>query len=119
MEPTCLIYDAEFSLPPELLTDDDFLVEKENKVDRFRNRLFPYESSHGFELDSDFGSTVKPIDDEEKLLAGLTSKMVKSSLEDDFSGGILGSQAFSAGNDAKVSSTDNRLLTFVEGSFKF
>ncbi|CAN6929990.1 unnamed protein product [Brassica oleracea var. botrytis] len=102
METTCLTDDAEFSLPPELLTDDEFLVEKENKVDRFRNRLFPYESSHGFELDSDFGATVKPIDDEEKLEARLTSKLVKSSLEDDFSGGILGSQAFSAGNDAKA-----------------
>ncbi|RID54282.1 hypothetical protein BRARA_G01616 [Brassica rapa] len=96
MEPTSLIDDAEFSLPPELLTDDDFLVEKENKVDRFGNCLFPYESSH-------FGSTVKPIDDEEeKLVAGLTSKMVKSSLEDDFSGGNLGSHAFPAGNDAKT-----------------
>ncbi|CAN7051888.1 unnamed protein product [Brassica rapa subsp. trilocularis] len=96
MEPTSLIDDAEFSLPPELLTDEDFLVEKENKVDRFGNCLFPYESSH-------FGSTVKPIDgEEEKLVAGLTSKMVKSSLEDDFSGGILGSHAFPAGNDAKT-----------------
>ncbi|KAH0918748.1 hypothetical protein HID58_026408 [Brassica napus] len=96
MEPTSLIDDAEFSLPPELLTDDDFLVEEENKVDRFGNCLFPYESSH-------FGSTVKPIDDEEeKLVAGLTSKMVKSSLKDDFSGGNLGSHAFPAGNDAKT-----------------
>ncbi|KAJ0255322.1 TIP41-like protein [Hirschfeldia incana] len=28
MEPTSVIDDAEFSLPPEFLTDDDFLVEK-------------------------------------------------------------------------------------------
>ncbi|KAJ4885236.1 Uncharacterized protein Rs2_35329 [Raphanus sativus] len=98
-EPTSLIDDAEFSLPPEFLTDDDFLVEKENKGDRFRNCLFPYESSHGFELDLDFGSTVKPIGDKEKLLAGLSRKMAQSSLEDDLSGGFFRRHAFSTGNN--------------------
>ncbi|KAL0724919.1 hypothetical protein Bca4012_039518 [Brassica carinata] len=107
-EPTSLIDDAEFSLPPEFLTDDDFLVEKENKADRFSNRLFPYEPSHGFELDSGFGSTVKPIGHEEKLLDGLTRKMVQSSLEDDLSGGFLCSHAFPAGNGTKAWGSSTR-----------
>ncbi|CAH8311094.1 unnamed protein product [Eruca vesicaria subsp. sativa] len=50
MEPTSFIDDAEFWLPPEFLSDDDFTVEKES------------------------------------FLAGLSRKMVQSSLEDDFSG---------------------------------
>ncbi|KAG2325027.1 hypothetical protein Bca52824_007755 [Brassica carinata] len=110
-EPTSLIDDAEFSLPPEFLTDDDFLVEKENKADRFSNRLLPYEPSHGFELDSGFGSTVKPIGDEEKLLDGLTRKMVQSSLEDDLSGGFLCSHAFPAGNGTKAWGSTSRCGT--------
>ncbi|KAF8093735.1 hypothetical protein N665_0379s0025 [Sinapis alba] len=82
MEPNSLTDDdAEFSLPLEFLTDDDFLVEKENKS------LFPYEPSHGFR------STVKLIGNEEKLLAGLTRKMIQSSPEDDFSGGFRGNDA--------------------------
>ncbi|CAN7014964.1 unnamed protein product [Brassica oleracea var. botrytis] len=62
MEPACLVDDAEFWLPTEFLTDD-FLVEKENK-----ESVFPYEPSHG---------------DEESFLAGLSRKMVQSTLEDD------------------------------------
>ncbi|KAG2325767.1 hypothetical protein Bca4012_040260 [Brassica carinata] len=68
MEPACLVDDAEFWLPPEFLTDDDFLVEKENK-----ESAFPYEPSHGF-------------GDEESFLAGLSRKMAQTTLEDDFSG---------------------------------
>ncbi|XP_056862871.1 uncharacterized protein LOC130510509 isoform X2 [Raphanus sativus] len=75
MKPACVVDDAEFWLPPEFLTDDDFLVEKENK-----ESVFPYETSHGFALDSSYG------DDEESFLAGLSRKMSQSSLRDDFSG---------------------------------
>ncbi|KAF8091171.1 hypothetical protein N665_0452s0040 [Sinapis alba] len=80
MEPTSIIDDAEFRLPPEFLTDDDFLVEL----------------SHGFGLDSGFSSTVKPAcsDEEESFLTGLTRKTVRSTLEDDFSGGFCGNHAF-------------------------
>ncbi|CAL9246455.1 unnamed protein product [Arabidopsis halleri] len=103
MEPSSLIEDAEFWLPPEFLTDDDFLVEKENNGVGIDDSLFPYEPRHGF---GGFGSTVKPNtvkkDDEESFLAGLTQQMVKSSLEDDFSGGFCGNHAFPAGNDNKA-----------------
>ncbi|KAF8117345.1 hypothetical protein N665_0011s0067 [Sinapis alba] len=71
MEPACLVDDVEFWLPPEFLTDDDFLVEKENK-----ESVFPYEPSHGFGLDSSFG-------DDESFLAGLSREMVQSTLHDD------------------------------------
>lgn len=100
MEPSSVIDDAEFWLPPEFLTDDDFLVEKENNGVGIDDSLFPYEPRHGF------GSTVRPKtvkeDDEESFLAGLTQQMVKSSLEDAFSGGFCGNHAFPAGNDNKV-----------------
>lgn len=109
MEPSSVIDDAEFWLPPEFLTDEDFLVEKENTgggIDESNNRLFPNEARHGFEYFGGFGSTVKPNavkgGYEEDVLAGLTRQMVKSSLEDDFSGGFCGNHAFSAGNDSKV-----------------
>lgn len=90
MEPTSVIDDAEFWLPPEFLTDDDFLVEKENNgggIDESNKKR------HGF--DSRFGSTCKPIGDEDHFLAGLTKQMVQSTLEDDFSTGF-------SGNDNKV-----------------
>lgn len=97
MEPISLIDDAEFWLPPEFLTDEDFLVEKENKSGGIDETLFQYETRHGF---GGFGSTVKPNSvkegDEENFLAGLTKQMVQSTLEDEFSGG------FCAGNDNKV-----------------
>lgn len=90
MEPTSVIDDAEFWLPPEFLTDDDFLVEKENNgggIDESNKKR------HGF--DSCFGFTCKPIGDEDHFLAGLTKQMVQSTLEDDFSTGF-------SGNDNKV-----------------
>ncbi|KFK34647.1 hypothetical protein AALP_AA5G172900 [Arabis alpina] len=94
MEPTCLIDDdAEFWLPPEFLTDDDFLLEKENNGGGNENR-------HGFV------STVKSNGDDEDFLAGLTKQMVQSTLEDDFSGGFCGYDAFPARNDDKVWGTN-------------
>ncbi|KAJ0245693.1 TIP41-like protein [Hirschfeldia incana] len=68
MELPCLADDGEFWLPPEFLTDDDYLVEKVNK-----ESVFPYETSHGF-------------GDEESFLAGLSRKMAQTTPEDDFSG---------------------------------
>uniref|UniRef100_A0A1J3CZZ9 TIP41-like protein n=1 Tax=Noccaea caerulescens TaxID=107243 RepID=A0A1J3CZZ9_NOCCA len=85
MEPTSVIDDAEFWLPPEFLTDDDFLVEKENNgggIDESNKKR------HGF--DSRSGSTCKPIGDEDHFLAGLTKQMVQSTLEDDFYTGFSG-----------------------------
>ncbi|AEE79173.1 unnamed protein product [Arabidopsis thaliana] len=101
--PSSVVDDAEFWLPTEFLTDDDFLVEKENNSVGIDDSLFPYEPRHGF---GTFGSTVKPNtvkeDDEESFLAGLTRQMVMSSLKDDFSGGVCGNHAFPAGNDHKA-----------------
>ncbi|KAJ0247047.1 hypothetical protein HA466_0174920 [Hirschfeldia incana] len=78
--------DVELRLPPEFLTDDDFLVEKENKLFKGdESNLFPYELSHGFGLDSGFGRTTKPIRD-----------------EDDFYGGFGGNHAFPADNNNKA-----------------
>ncbi|KAL0714358.1 hypothetical protein Bca4012_021337 [Brassica carinata] len=94
MEPTSLVDDAEFRLPPEFLTDDDFLVEKVFKGDE--SNLFPYKPNHGFGLDPGFGSTVKPTGDEKSFLTGLTRKTVRSTHEDDFSGGFCGNHAFPA-----------------------
>ncbi|CAF2047387.1 hypothetical protein HID58_035352 [Brassica napus] len=93
MEPTsCLIDDdAEFRLPPEFLTDDDFLLEKENKLFKGdESNLFPYELSHGYGLDSGLDRT--------DYLTGFTRKTVRSTQEDDFSCGFSGSNA----NDTKV-----------------
>lgn len=89
MEPTsCLVDDdAEFRLPPEFLTDDDFLQEKENKLETGdESNLFPYELSHGYGLDSGLDRT--------DYLTGFTRKTVRSTQEDDFSG--------SHANDTKV-----------------
>ncbi|KAL0867204.1 hypothetical protein Bca101_046322 [Brassica carinata] len=86
MEPACLVDDAEFWLPPEFLTDDDFLVEKENK-----ESAFPYEPSHGF-------------GDEESLLAGLSRKMAQTTLEDDFFGAKAWGTDASFGCQTRVSS---------------
>ncbi|CAN8254608.1 unnamed protein product [Cochlearia groenlandica] len=93
MEPTTtttsLNDDAEFWLPEEFLTDDDFLVEKENKVYEGDETE---ETSRGFGpfgLNSGLGSV---DDDEENLLARLTNQMAKSTLEDDFSGGFRGGE---------------------------
>ncbi|KAL1195889.1 hypothetical protein V5N11_027747 [Cardamine amara subsp. amara] len=97
MEPTSLIGDAEFWLPPEFLTDEDFLVEKENNGGGID------ETRHGF---GGFGSTVKPNTvkegDEENFLAVLTKTMVQSTLEDDFSGGFCGNHTLPAVNDNKA-----------------
>ncbi|CAH2064187.1 unnamed protein product [Thlaspi arvense] len=93
------IDDAEFWLPPEFLTDEDFLVEKENNgggIDKSNK------DRHGFGLKSGFGSAVKPTGDEENFLAGLTKQMVQSTVEDDFSGGFCGHPAFSSENDTKA-----------------
>ncbi|ESQ45083.1 hypothetical protein EUTSA_v10010478mg [Eutrema salsugineum] len=116
MEPTSVTDDSEFWLPPEFLTDDDFLVEKENNgggTGDSNKCLFPYEKRHGFEsfgLGSGFGSTGKPLGDEENFLPGLTRQMVQSSLEDDFSGGFCGNHAFPAVNDIKALGTTRSRL---------
>ncbi|CAA7046210.1 unnamed protein product [Microthlaspi erraticum] len=102
MEPTSVIDDAEFWLPPEFLTDEDFLVEKENNGGEIEKSN---EKRHGFDsfgLDSGFGSAFKPIGDEDNFLAGLTKQMVQSTLEDDFSTGFSGNGAFPAANDNKA-----------------
>lgn len=84
MEPTSLVHEAECRLPPEFLTDDDFLLEKENKLfkgDEFN--LFPYElSRHGSGLNSGLDRTVKPIGDEEYYLTGFNRKTVQPTLDD-------------------------------------
>ncbi|VVB05607.1 unnamed protein product [Arabis nemorensis] len=99
MEPTSVIDDdAEFWLPSEFLTDEDFLLEKENSGGGNENRR----GFGSFELKSGFGSTVKSNGDDENFVAGLTRKMVQSSLEDDFSGGFCGNEAFPARNDNKA-----------------
>ncbi|CAH8382701.1 unnamed protein product [Eruca vesicaria subsp. sativa] len=83
MEPSSLNDDVEFSLPQEFLTDDDFLLEKENKFFKGDEcNLSPYELSHSFGSDSGFGTT------------GLTRKMAQSSLEDDFYNGFCSNHAF-------------------------
>ncbi|XP_013708688.2 uncharacterized protein LOC106412319 isoform X1 [Brassica napus] len=84
MEPTSLVHEAECRLPPEFLTDDDFLLEKENKLfkgDEFN--LFPYElSRHGSGLNSGLDRTVKPIGDEVYYLTGFNRKTVQPTLDD-------------------------------------
>ncbi|EOA24242.1 hypothetical protein CARUB_v10017474mg [Capsella rubella] len=105
MEPSNVTDDAEFWLPPEFLTDDDFLVEKENNGGGLDDTS-PYEPRLGFGA---FGSAVKPnalsLEKEggdDDFLAGLTRQMVKSSLEDDFSGGFCADHSFPAGNNNKA-----------------
>lgn len=100
MEPTsCLVDDdAEFRLPPEFLTDDDFLLEKENKLFKGdESNLFPYELSNGYGLDSGLDRT--------DYLTGFTRKTVRSTQEDDF----FGSHA----NDTKVT----RYILFILSLF--
>ncbi|XP_010504189.1 PREDICTED: uncharacterized protein LOC104781261 isoform X2 [Camelina sativa] len=112
MEPCSVTDDAEFWLPTEFLTDDDFLVEKENNAGgglELVDDSFSYEPRLGFGASR---STVKPNNnnawsmdkqsDDEKFLAGLTRQMVQSSLEDDFSGGFCGDHSFPAGNNTKA-----------------
>ncbi|KAF2616846.1 hypothetical protein F2Q68_00041488 [Brassica cretica] len=84
MEPTSLVDEAEFRLPPEFLTDDDFLLEKENKLFKGdESNLFPYElSRHGSGLNSGLDITVKPIGDEEYYLTGFNRKTVQPTLDD-------------------------------------
>ncbi|CAN6897791.1 unnamed protein product [Brassica oleracea] len=84
MKPTCLVDEAEFRLPPEFLTDDDFLLEKENKLFKGdESNLFPYElSRHGSGQNSGLDRTVKPIGDEEYYLTGFTRKTVQPTLDD-------------------------------------
>ncbi|XP_019085292.1 PREDICTED: uncharacterized protein LOC104711977 isoform X2 [Camelina sativa] len=105
MEPCSVTEDAEFWLPTEFLTDDDFLVAKENNAGGGLDLddSFSYGPRLGFGA---FRSTVKPNNawsmgkegDDEKFLAGLTRQMVQSSLEDDFSGDH---HSFPAGNNNK------------------
>ncbi|XP_019102343.1 PREDICTED: uncharacterized protein LOC104791671 isoform X2 [Camelina sativa] len=109
MEPCSVTEDAEFWLPTEFLTDDDFLVAKENNAGGGLDLddSFSYGPRLGFGA---FRSTVKPNNawsmgkegDDEKFLAGLTRQMVQSSLEDDFSGGFCGDHSFPAGNNTKA-----------------
>lgn len=114
MEPTSLIDDdAEFWLPPEFLTDEDFLVEKENHGGGNEKR-------HGFgSLNSGFGSTGKPVGDDESFLAGLTRQMVQSTLEDDFSGRFCGDYAFPPRNDSKVIRTRTKFSIIFSVCLRF
>lgn len=94
---------AEFWLPPEFLTDDDLVMDKngtskiedngfgtDNEVTR---ALFPFEFPYGFGsfgTSSDLSSPVESVvgsseteSDEEDYLAGLTRQMARSTLVDD------------------------------------
>ncbi|XP_010529787.1 PREDICTED: uncharacterized protein LOC104806538 [Tarenaya hassleriana] len=119
MEPS-LLDDGEFWLPPEFLSDENFLMEKENKVFRGIDNgdafgfwkgggggsklSSPYESRPGFAalgLNSSHGSPVESLvgsaeteSDEENYIAGLIRQMANSTLEDDLSGGFGGHHNF-------------------------
>ncbi|XP_010553265.1 PREDICTED: uncharacterized protein LOC104823397 [Tarenaya hassleriana] len=140
MEPT-LLDDGEFCLPPEFLTDEDFLLEKENKVfkgidngdalgfrfgkDGGSKFSHPCDSRYGFgslRLNSGLGSSVESLfgsteteSDEENYIAGLTRQMAHSTLEDDFSGRFCDQYKFRPHNNKGWSHSGSPESTLCNG----
>ncbi|XP_010528587.1 PREDICTED: uncharacterized protein LOC104805648 [Tarenaya hassleriana] len=124
MEPR-LLDDGDFWLPPEFLTDEDFLMDEENKVfkgiDTFDGSgfgkyggskfFFPNESRSVFgslAVNSGLSSPVESLvgsteteSDEENFISGLARQMAHSTLEEDFAGEFGGNHNFPAGNKIK------------------
>lgn len=97
--------DGEFWLPPQFLTDDDTLMDKNNNLKSTKEvfgyqtdsakPLFPFEFPYEFgsfgvssdlssPVESVVGSTETESDEEDGYLAGLTRQMAHSTLEDVF-----------------------------------